>query len=383
MLSLKAFSKPKSVLIQTPIPSLKDKLKITVDYQGERLLIKGDYPARVRIGDIIMENSAVKKVSPINGIAKIDADNDCISFTIDGELNRGSTFNPKKYKLGEMVSVLLNSGLVSLDFKGLGISRLFQILATHSNPYIVLSPFSLENHIDFKEIILKEFNDGFTLFKQTLLELMPESTVMDYISDKKYNYHYPDGNPNYFLLKYCGIELVTKIEESKVFYLGAETLYHIIRALYYGVPFHERHCTFYWKSKEGRVEAKKTFVLKNGQNLYDFFYNYKDSYKQFTINSFYNHQSVYQTGSEFIVDIYQYNSFILCDDEPRNLKERICIDCDDCTAFCPVDANPRGLLDKKDGEFQSQACIECGICSVICPSHIDFYTRITASKKEN
>ncbi|MCX7999790.1 MAG: 4Fe-4S dicluster domain-containing protein, partial [Leptospiraceae bacterium] len=74
-------------------------------------------------------------------------------------------------------------------------------------------------------------------------------------------------------------------------------------------------------------------------------------------------------------------SFIICE-EIITSHERICIDCNDCNYFCPVQANPKELLNRNKSSFLAEKCIECGLCSVFCPSHIDFARRIRELKEE-
>jgi Na+-translocating ferredoxin:NAD+ oxidoreductase RnfC subunit len=62
-------------------------------------------------------------------------------------------------------------------------------------------------------------------------------------------------------------------------------------------------------------------------------------------------------------------------------EEGICIDCNDCSYYCPVQADPRILLEKNKSTFKKDICIDCGICSVFCPAHIDFTVKIADIKR--
>ncbi|MCB1160639.1 MAG: hypothetical protein KDK45_24275, partial [Leptospiraceae bacterium] len=223
-----------------------------------------------------------------------------------------------------------------------------------------------------------------SLFKENLLLIAPQARFEDYISGKELRFQYPASSPRYFLYRYTDSTLLDeKTVLENTLFLGAETLYHVLRSLYLNIPFVERHVSFFIQESSGQIQSiNQKCSLKNGWNLKEFLHQFKENFSYFTLNSFYHPTEIFKVGEEFRFDIYSHNSFIICQDIQEKNFEKVCIDCDDCTLLCPVHANPRGIFDKQASSFQHTTCIECGICSFICPAHIDFSERISKIKKE-
>lgn len=55
-----------------------------------------------------------------------------------------------------------------------------------------------------------------------------------------------------------------------------------------------------------------------------------------------------------------------------------CINCGLCNTKCPVDLNPKYILEHKNAD--TSKCINCGLCTYICPSKINFKTRLGGRK---
>ncbi|MEM7179351.1 MAG: hypothetical protein AAF518_00580 [Spirochaetota bacterium] len=367
-----------------PVPSLNHQISIHSEYQGERLPLRGEYPKRIQIGDILMGNEQFKKVSPVNGIAKYEQETDTITLTQDGGFHPQNRQNIRNFpNQQEFELTLINSGLTYLDYDGISIQKIFQVLQSEKPCQIILSPFSLQNFFDYRSILQEEYVEAIEAFKKNIISLYPNTEIIDFLADENIQYEYPAGNPRYFLFRYCSFPLEEDPIQAGKIYLGAETLYHFLRILYRSIPFYERIITIFIKNKNGELEGEPRHIpLRNGMNLKDFFFQYRNTHKYFTINSFYNQNPVYKIGSDFILDIYQHESFIICDDIAASSREKICIDCNDCSSYCPVNANPRGILDKGEKNFNHKICLECGICTLFCPAHIDFFARIRELKKE-
>jgi Na+-translocating ferredoxin:NAD+ oxidoreductase RnfC subunit len=147
--------------------------------------------------------------------------------------------------------------------------------------------------------------------------------------------------------------------------------------LYYNSPFHERLVSVNILNKKGKFEGDtKYFNIKNGTNLGNFLQYFKNKYKYFTINSLYNKQPALEIGEDFIFNIYNHSSFYICETKNSSVTEGICIDCGDCNYYCPVNANPKSLLNININDFKKDLCVNCGICTVFCPANIDFQFRI-------
>lgn len=345
----------------------------------------GEFPRRTEIGEILFQSGTSRILSPVNGIAYFDNTQNSVHLRIDGELSFRPNYERQEFTYLELKTKLDNLGILSLDFSGYLISELMDTFTAGEGSIVVFSPYTQEGHIDFHSMLYTKLKPEVDAFKSTLESIFKKSKVMDFITDKPGPYRYPDGNPRYFISKKCNQPLEKEFPHKNVLYLGPETLYHIIQALYYNIPFHERHLSVSVINKKGVEEGEaRVFRVKNGTNLTHFFDTIlkKNNYRYFTINSIYNKQPVFEIGAEFLFDFLKHHSIILSESKNPTDVPGMCNDCNDCSYFCPVSADPRALLDKDKSSFQKDRCLECGLCSVYCPVQIDFYELIKTSKKD-
>lgn len=348
---------------------------------GQRLPVHGVFPRRVIIGEPLFKNGANQILSPINGIAILEPNEDGVSLRIDGHLHFKPNYQRKEFSKNEIKEKITELGIVSFDFPGQLISYYLDSFSGSEDSTIVLAPICSENQIDFKSILLNQYKPELEILKKNLETLFPKSRVMDFLIEKKVNYKYPDGFYKLFLKKYCNIH-VNSYDHNKILFLGPESIFYLVQALYYGIPFHERNVSINIINSSGKLDGQpRYFRIKNGTDLSDFFSTFKEkyNYKYFTINSIYTMNPIFNISDKFIFDIYQHHTFYLSISQIEKSSESMCIDCGDCDYYCPVDAKPRSLLLKNSKEFNNENCIECGLCTIFCPSKIDFQTRI----KEN
>jgi ferredoxin len=380
------FELNRSSSFQVPTPVLTDTIYLSVETAGRKYTVLGDFPRRVSIGEVLLRDQDFKVFSPINGIAHFDLSINAILLRIDGQLNTKPEFQKKEYTFLEMKTRLNELGVVTLDYPSLPFFSLLETFKSKEKSQIIFAPFTQENFLDYKGKILEKLSVEFQAFKSNLKKILPKSTILDFLTEKKEieSYSYPDGNPKYFLYKYCNQPLYSEIPKEDILYIGPETLYHLLYALYYSIPFHERLLSITVINHKGLLEGEtRVYRVKNGTNLKEFLSLIKEKYgyRFFTINSFYDKQPVYEIGADFIFDIYRHHSIIVCEQIISKDQESVCIDCNDCSYFCPVDANPRALLDKDKSLFDKSICIQCGLCSVFCPAHIDFSNKILEEKE--
>ena len=58
-----------------------------------------------------------------------------------------------------------------------------------------------------------------------------------------------------------------------------------------------------------------------------------------------------------------------------------CINCGKCVEVCPLNCNPKWLLDHQNNRYVKN-CSECGLCNFICPANIDLKGIIRRNKNE-
>ena len=357
------------------LPVISDyKVRGEINFQSYSSV--GEFPRRVSIGEILFENSEQKIVSPLNGIAKLGIESKTISLLQDGVLYQKSESKISEYTKDSLQKKLSSSGVVSLDFQNETFKSILDEFIPNRESFIVYSPFTKENQIDFQRILLEEYKNELTSFKKNLAKIFPNVNTIDFLNEKKIPYKYPSGIPEYFMQKFVGLE-TNQFSKKQFMYLGPETIFHILRALYFDIPFHERHLSVFFLDAENSKTVKNYFLnFKNGSVLDEFLKTYSDKYTHFALNSFYNMESIYEISDSFVFDIYNHHSIILTNSMSAKKSEVECIDCDECNYFCPVSADPRSLLEVDKTNFQANICVECGICSAVCVSKINFKEKI-------
>ena len=61
-----------------------------------------------------------------------------------------------------------------------------------------------------------------------------------------------------------------------------------------------------------------------------------------------------------------------------------CINCGQCVKYCPMDLNPKFVLDKKgivEDKYKDK-CIDCGLCNYVCPSCINLRKLMSGKDEE-
>ena len=108
------------------VPPISQKIVLRPDFFGKKLPVKGEYPSRVAIGDVLFGDNKIRLISPVNGIARLEEETGSIRLTIDGILNKKPEINSEEFDLEEFKTIILNSGLVSLDFEGVSLLDMFE-----------------------------------------------------------------------------------------------------------------------------------------------------------------------------------------------------------------------------------------------------------------
>lgn len=367
-----------------PNPIITSSSLVYSSFFDKKLPPYGSYPRRVTIGESLFQKDKLKILSPINGIAYLSPEGESVQLRIDGNLNHKPKYVRRDLSLMEIKDLLDEYGVVSLDFPGELLSFFFEQFKEGKDSSIILAPLCSESEIDFKSILLNQYKPELESLKKNLENIFPNSKIYDFLTGKKIAFKYPDGIYKLFLKKYCNI-ITNETEHNKILYLGPETIFHAIQALYYNVPFHERNVSVQLITKSGKLDGQpKYFKIKNGTDLSEFLETFKNKYNYnfFTINTMYLSQPTYNISEKFIFNIYQHHTIFLFPTPFLNSTEGMCIDCGDCNYYCPVNADPLYLLMKNQSMFKKDECVECGLCSVFCPSKIDFHQRIKNVMRE-
>lgn len=347
----------------------------------DALLLK-DFPVRVKVGDHLYKQNSGIVISPVNGIASLEHGDEGSKIRIvqDGGFVGSKPWTPRTLEEAEVWESMDRLGLVSLDFPDLSLSSYLR--SKKNAKYVILSPFTKTQEVDYLSELSSnpECHAGFLGFLRTQF---PNAKIRDYISELKSplkTYAYPWGIPEYFSFRTEKIAF-SKFEE--VLYIGPETLYNLYRGLFADFPFIEREIGLYFLGKNGGVrKSASTIRIRNGQSLKFLFEEYETAYPFFTVNSFYDKNTVRDVQKGFYWDIRQYYSLVLLSRHESDRKEFPCVECGECSLNCPTKANPMALV-SSFGNFQAGLCMECGICSFLCPSSIPLRERILNWKEAN
>ena len=358
-----------------------DEFRISPPKISDPAVLQGELPRRLNVGDALYSGKKYSILSPVTGVASRTPDSDGVSLRIDGGIRKKEVFENRFLSVNEVSSRILSSGLFSLDFPEIPLLELFQRFSGEKNSQIIFSPFTKDNFIDFALLVSANYTEVFALLQKNLKEIYPDSEIKEHISGNRIRFEYPLGNPSFFLSKTDSAFDTGKFPHESVLYFGPETLFHLLRVLYFSAPFISRHIPILTVDSGGRVSrGVRNFILRNGQSLSFLRSFYAKKYPYFTFNSMYDKNGFSNSLSPFYIDIYRQYSIIFFSEKPATGRELACIDCGDCSLYCPVSANPRALLDGNADQFDSLRCIECGLCTFYCPSRIDFRERIQKIK---
>ncbi|BDA77677.1 oxidoreductase [Leptospira kobayashii] len=342
------------------------------------------YPKRVSLGEVLIDSGALRILAPVNGVATLTEDGTHFQIKQDGVWKTSSPFQNRNYSFAEVLEKFVEGALASLDFPNLSLLKLFSSFSPENHFKIVISPFTRYNHLSFDEMIVAEMKEPLDQFLLLLKSTFPKAEILSHIDSGKIPYSHPLGIPEFFIHKITGEDIPSvneQIQNNRILFLGPETIYHILRSLYYDEPFTRRHLSVCLVDRKGRMDTEsRQFLLTNGQSL-DFIRQNNDKrYKVASFQSMFDSVNALDINSLGNFNIYEHYLLLLYERLPVVRNEFACIDCNECNTYCPTNANPFALVKKRFEDFEKESCIECGICTVYCPSGIDIRSRILEVK---
>lgn len=141
-------------------------------------------------------------------------------------------------------------------------------------------------------------------------------------------------------------------------------------------PYLEKYITITGDS----VSPKEVVHVKKGTLLSEVFMNNFD-FTNARVDVYLNGYikgSIIKTLS-IVVDDDVEGIFIT---KEKDKARKNCINCGLCAKYCPMNINPKYVLDKKDNEKYKDKCINCGLCNYICPSNINLRKLVKGDKDE-
>lgn len=343
-------------------------------------VLSDSYPTRVVHGQVMLAHNGKKVLAPVNGVASLTADQKFFQIKQDGSWSTTSPYQFRQYDLPTLLESFDEGALYSLDLLETPLKDYFQKFSKDSTFKIVLSPFCRYQHLNFEEMILRDMKDAYKSFIELLQTIFPKAEISNFFKVPSLDFEHPDGIPEYFLHRQFH-EPVFQTRKSlvnhEVLFLGGETIFHILRKLYYNEPFTKRHLAVFLVDRKGRMDVEpRQFFLTNGQSLAFIPANLDKRYKIASFETVFEEVKPLDVTALGYFNIYEHYSITLYEKLPASRKEFSCIDCMECNNYCPTHANPVQLIKGKTEEFEKSLCISCGICTVYCPSGIDIRKRI-------
>ncbi|TGK99748.1 oxidoreductase [Leptospira levettii] len=342
--------------------------------------ITDSYPTRVTHGQVMLSHNGTKVLAPVNGVATLTADQKFFQIKQDGSWSTSSKYQFQSYDFSSLINAFDEGALASLDINEMPLKDYFLKFKSNPSFQIVLSPFSRYQHLDFEEMILTSMKEAYSSFIELLKTTFPKIEVKNFFEIPTLKYEHPNGIPEYFLHKqfHWDVKKAKKsLQSNEILYLGAETIYHILRKLYFGEPFTKRHLAVFLVDRKGRMDLEpRQFFLTNGQSLAFIPSNLDKRYKIVSFDTVFEAIQPMDVNSLGYFNIYEHYSITLYEKLPAVRKEFSCIDCLECNQYCPTQANPFQLIKGKNEEFDKDKCVTCGICTVYCPAGIDIRKRI-------
>ncbi len=346
--------------------------------------ILGEFPRRVQLGDSIGQNLGQKILAPANGIAELIQTTESSYFKIsqDGNLEQKPEYQELIFDLNTFLNHIEKNAIYSLDFPGQSISRYLSSFNSTQDSELVLSPHANRSSPNYPNILQKEFAQEIESLSNLLQKIFPNKKIHNFLSPnsnktiKKYSF--PLSSPKYFLYDFMKKKVLgsNPEDEKKMFFMGGETIWHLIRALFYDIPFTKRHLSVECVDRYGRIDGKdRYFLISNGQNFRFLDKIFYKKYKNLSLNTVFEPARILRRDQDYYFNIFLDSNLILSVNQPKKNSELPCTECNDCNSFCPTQADPQKLLAKRGG-FKLDQCIECGLCSFYCPSGIDFRSRI-------
>ncbi|MCC5816472.1 MAG: hypothetical protein JJT78_17105 [Leptospira sp.] len=353
--------------------------------EGIRLV--GEFPRRVFMGDCLAFLNDRKILSPANGIVifETNEDKNYLKITQDGGLEPPHEFQDVTADQNYFFNLLDKNGIFSLDFEDTPLVNYLKNFWTTDNSELILSPFSKWNSPNFQNLVNKDYHKEWELLLVLLEKIFPGKKIHNYWSHKNLKFAYPSGTPDYFSDRIAGFSILGKEPKDlgRIFYLGSETIWHLIRGLYYDLPFTRRHLSVYCVDKQGRMDGRERhFLLSNGQSFQFLKGIFAKEYEYYSLDHFYNPSNILSKNEEHYFDIFENSSVVFYMSSPKKHSPLPCTECNECNINCPTSANPMGLIAGME-EFEPKLCIHCGLCNLYCPSGIDLREKIMSFQERD
>ncbi len=399
-LSLPNLSAPVSVFSGASVPG---RLKIAASEPETGFAFQpppdAELPRRVQAGEAIASDPAgFPLLAPVPGIIDYDAASGVFTLKTEGAVRFGVSDPGAESGDGPLADLnqlsdpgelrqrflesLRESGVPSLEFRGISLSAFFEQALKAVSPRVVIARRDGEGGIDWtryfaaREAQLKALVEFLTrLHPQLSCQVAPRGS-----SGPEY---YGETLPEVLIdrvgakARHSKLEPTRSLAEQGVVFLGPATLVALLDWLFEGRSFTDRLTVL----RDANGKHSQLFRLINGYDLQLLFQEklpegQRSSQKPRLVvkgNLIQNPPAVLDRESPRHQNIFAPVSLHILSRDPHPTRAAAlpCTACMACQQACPVDARPFSLLEKhRVQEFRADRCLECGLCDFVCESGI-------------
>lgn len=374
-----------------PLPGLL-RIDFSEQVSGFPFAPLGEFPRRVREGEVIARAGDFPLLAPMPGI--LDLAPDALSFVlkVEGNLQLGQArpgerpidaLVAQSQPLPALLNLIRDNGLASLEFPALRLDEILRTALKHSRPLVIFARVAPEGAIDWSQMFAEratDLDELAALFKR----LAPDLEVIfaprkrpDAFRARSFAAR-PERLPESLIRAAAGdreLDLNAPFAEQGICFLGPATLWALCDALFDGRPFTSRPAAALRYSAGGKLKAARLVRAPNGADLQELLGD-EIALAGGVIagDPVFHRQTATLPESSRRFNIFRMATFYATpvDFAPLRGANLSCTGCFACQAICPTGANPLALLEDRVVDFSAHSCVECGLCEYVCESGIGF-----------
>ncbi len=374
-----------------PLPGLL-RIDFSKQVSGFSFAPLGEFPRRVREGEVIARAGDFPLLAPMPGILDLASDAERFVLKVEGNLQFGKTRPGERpidalLKLSEPLAPLLelirDSGLACLEFPALRLDEALRTALKNPRPLVILARVDPEGAIDWPQLFAERATDLEEL--ATLFNRLAPGVEVSFAPRKRPDVFRarnfatrPERLPESLIRSLAGdreLDLNTPFAEQGICFLGPATLWALCDALFEGRAFTSRPAAALRFSAGGKLRAARLVRAPNGADLQELLGDEVARAGGVIAGDpvFHQHTTALPESSQRF-NIFRMSSFYAtpADFAPLRGANLSCTGCFACQAVCPTGANPLALLEERIQDFAAQSCVECGLCEYVCESGIGF-----------